>query len=74
MQADPIGEVGGLYRWLGADLSEAFESRMRQWSETNAATREASRPSDPAIYGLDLDLVRPRFAAYVTRARRWTRR
>jgi hypothetical protein len=72
MQADPIGEVRGLYRWLGQPVSAEFESRMRQWWEANAARREPSRHPDPVAYGLDLDQVRPRFADYVSRSTRWT--
>jgi Sulfotransferase family len=72
MQADPIGEVRGLYGWLGQPVSEQFEAGMRQWWEANAARREASQHSDPAAYGLDLDQVRPRFADYVIRSARWT--
>jgi Sulfotransferase family len=72
MRADPIGEVGGLYRWLGQPVTGEFESRMRQWWELNAANREPSPHSDPATYGLDLDQIRPLFADYVERSRRWT--
>ena len=72
MQADPIGEVRGLYGWLGQPVGEEFESRMRQWWEANAARREPSRHPDPAAYGLDLDQVRPRFADYVNRSVKWT--
>jgi hypothetical protein len=31
MQADPIGEVTGLYAWLGVPVGEEFEARMRSW-------------------------------------------
>jgi hypothetical protein len=72
MQADPIGEVAGLYRWLGQPLTEEFEGRMRQWSDANAAGHEPSRHSDPAVYGLDPGQIRPLFADYVSRSRRWT--
>jgi hypothetical protein len=72
MQADPIGEVAGLYRWLGQPVTEEFERRMRQWSDANAARHEPSRHSDPAIYGLDRHQIRPLFADYVSLARRWT--
>ena len=67
MQADPLGEVRGLYEWLGQPVTLEFESRMRRWWEANAASREASPHSDPGTYGLDLDRVRLLFADYVTR-------
>ena len=32
LQADPVGQVKGLYAWLGEPVSEEFENRMRVWS------------------------------------------
>jgi hypothetical protein len=72
MQADPIGEVRGLYAWLGEPVTETFEQEMRQWWEANAANREPTTHPDPAAYGLDLDQIRPLFANYVNLAERWT--
>jgi hypothetical protein len=74
MQADPIGEVRGLYEWLGEPVSAAFESGMRRWWEENAEHREPSVKADPETFGLDLDEVRPRFADYVEHVARWTAR
>jgi hypothetical protein len=72
MQDDPIGEVAGLYAWLGAPVSDEFEARMHSWWEHAAAEREPSSHADPVAFGIDLDEVRPRFAQYVDSARRWT--
>src|SRR5205807_82601 len=72
MQRDPIGEVRGLYEWLGQPVSEVFEQRMRSWWEANAATREPASHSGLSDYGLDADEVRSSFADYVERAREWT--
>jgi hypothetical protein len=72
MQADPIGEVRGLYEWLGEPVSAEFERRMRAWWDDNAENREPSSHSDLADYGLDAAEVRSRFADYVARAREWT--
>ena len=72
MQADPIGEVRGLYAWLGEPVTEEFESAMRRWWAENAENREPSAHRDPAAFGLDLDQVRPLFAEYVARSRDWT--
>ncbi|OBJ42200.1 sulfotransferase family protein [Mycobacterium colombiense] len=72
MQADPIGEVAGLYAWLGAPVSDEFEARMQSWWQHAAAEREPSSHADPVEFGIDLDEVRPRFARYVDSARRWT--
>jgi hypothetical protein len=72
MQADPIGEIRGLYEWLGQPLTPEFEARMRRWWADNAENREPSRHPDPATFGLDLDAIRPLFADYVERSHRWT--
>jgi hypothetical protein len=72
MQSDPLGEVRGLYEWLGQPVTGVFEGRMQEWWDANGADREASRHSDPQTYELDLDQVRERFADYVTRSGRWT--
>jgi hypothetical protein len=72
MQADPIGQVRGLYEWLGQPVSGEFEQRMRGWWEANAATREPATHSELSDYGLDDAEVRSSFADYVGRAREWT--
>jgi hypothetical protein len=72
MQRDPIGEVRGLYEWLGAPVTDEFASRMTQWWQQNAANREPSTPADAAIFGLDLEQIRPLFADYTARAAVWT--
>lgn len=72
MQADPIGEVTGLYRWLGEPVTDEFANRMRSWWTQAAAEREPSSRADPVEFGIDFDLVRPRFARYVEHANHWT--
>jgi hypothetical protein len=72
MQADPIGEVRGLYEWLGSPVTDGFASAMSAWWEKNSANREVAKHSDPSVYGLDLDAIRPTFGAYVERAMEWT--
>lgn len=72
MQDDPIGEVTGLYAWLGASVGAQFETRMQSWWTDAAAEREPSTHANPVEFGIDLDEVRPRFARYVDCARRWT--
>ena len=74
VQADPIGEVRGLYAWLGEPVSDEFEAGMRGWWARNAENREPSPQLDPAAFGLDLAAVRPLFADYVSRSREWTTR
>jgi Sulfotransferase family len=72
MQDDPIGEVKGLYAWLGEPVADEFESRMRSWWTHAAAEREPSSHADPGEFGIDLDTIRPRFARYVDNAAGWT--
>ncbi|OBK29969.1 sulfotransferase [Mycobacterium asiaticum] len=72
MQADPIGEVSGLYEWLGDALTDEFTARMHSWWEQAAAEREPSHCADPAEFGINLDHVRPLFADYADAAVRWT--
>ncbi len=74
MQRDPIGEVRGLYAWLGEPVTAAFATGMHRWWERNAATREHTVHPEPATFGLDLDRIRPLFADYTARAAAWTAR
>jgi len=70
MQQDPVGEVRGLYAWLGEPVSEEFAKRMAVWWEQNDA-REKSAPPDPARFGVDLDRVRLLFTEYCKRMDGW---
>jgi len=72
MQSDPVGEVTGLYAWLGVPVGAEFEARMQSWWTHAAAEREPSSHADPQAFGIDFDEVRPGFARYVESARRWT--
>jgi hypothetical protein len=72
MQADPIGEITGLYAWLGQPVGAEFETRMDSWWTQAAAEREPSVRADPVEFGIDFEQVRPLFAQYVDTARGWT--
>jgi hypothetical protein len=74
MQVDPIGEVTGLYSWLGVPVGPEFKARMQSWWTHAAAEREPSTHADPLHFGIDFDELRPRFARYVDSASRWTAR
>ena len=66
MQADPIGEVRGLYAWLGEPVTDEFEAGMqRVVGARTPRTASRSTHADPADFGLDLDAIRPLFADYV---------
>jgi sulfotransferase family protein len=71
MQADPIGEVRRLYRWLGETVTDVFEGGMRDWWAENAERREPHPKVGPEEFGLDLNAIRPLFAPYVERSQRW---
>jgi Sulfotransferase family len=72
MQADPIGEVSGLYAWLNEPVTEEFESAMRRWWAENGENREPGTHPAPETFGLDLAQVRPLFTEYVVRSKDWT--
>lgn len=72
MQLDPIGEVSSLYRWLGEPVSDEFDAGMRRWWDEHAAARDENVHPDPSAFGLDLDDVRRRFAAYSAKIPSWT--
>ncbi len=72
MQRDPIGEVRGLYDWLGEPVTDEFEVGMRRWWHDNAENREQHELPDPADFGIDLARVQPLFADYRARMTRWT--
>jgi hypothetical protein len=72
MQSDPLGEVGRLYDWLGEPVTPGFEAGMRTWWAENAEHREPNVHPAPEAFGLDLDEVRTRFAAYTARLDDWT--
>jgi hypothetical protein len=74
MQDDPIGEVTGLYAWLGVPVGPEFKARMQSWWTHAATEREPSTHADPVQFGIDFDELRPRFARYVDSASRWTAR
>jgi hypothetical protein len=74
MQADPLGEVGRLHDWLGEPVRAEFEAGMTRWWATNAEHREENVHPDPEAFGLDLDEVRSRFAAYTARMEEWIHR
>jgi Sulfotransferase family len=74
MQEDPIGEITGLYAWLGAPVSPIFENQMQSWWNESQNEREPSSHADPVAFGLDLDGIRPLFADYVAHAEKWTDR
>jgi Sulfotransferase family len=65
MQADPIGQVRGLYAWLGEPVTDQFEDRMRAWWAENSEKREPHPKADPGVFGLDLNAIRPLFSSYV---------
>jgi len=74
VQRDPIGEVRGLYAWLREPVTEAFETGMRRWWREQAEARPENVHPDPAVFGIDLEKVRPLFAEYVDRMAKWTAR
>jgi hypothetical protein len=72
MHRDPIGEVRGLYEWLGEPITDEFEAGMARWWKHNSETREPSTHRHNADYGFEPDQIRPLFADYTARMSKWT--
>ncbi len=71
MHKDPVGEVRGLYDWLGVPVTDVFADNMaRWWAENDLRSRE-EKP-DPSLFGLDYGEVRSKFAKYLARMEGWT--
>ncbi|HLX88253.1 MAG TPA: sulfotransferase [Acidimicrobiales bacterium] len=67
MQQAPLDAAAELYGALGDDLDDDTRARMGRWWEESAADRRSGPPPDPALYGLDPDRLRDRFAFYHSR-------
>ena len=63
-QADPIAEVRGLYEWLGRELTNETEQRMRAWRDDNPRDKHGSHQYDGAEFGLSDDRLADRFGEY----------
>lgn len=74
MQEDPVGQVQGLYAWLGEPVSAEFEANMAKWWAQNTAGLERPPRPDPKTFGVDLDEVSLLFADYRRRMEQWTGR
>ncbi len=70
MHDDPVGEVRGLYRWLGQDVSDEFAEAMDAWWKKNDERERYEKP-DPSVFGIDFDEVREDFAIYLERMQQW---
>jgi hypothetical protein len=71
VQRDPLGQVRGLYEWLGEPVGDPFEAGMARWWRDNAETRDHVVHPEPAVFGLDLDEVGRRFSGYTDRLAGW---
>src|SRR5262249_42831059 len=64
---DPIAGMRGIYAWLGEELTDEVERRMRAWIETDDA-RQAARPRySLADFGWTEASVAPHFEEYLAR-------
>ncbi len=78
--AEPVNDLsralrttGSVRAFLDEPVTDEFAQRMASWWQQSQANREPSPKVDPALFGLDLDGIRPRFAEYVSAAERWMR-
>ncbi len=72
VQRDPIGEVKRLYAWLGEPVSAEFEAGMHAWWQAEAASRSPNTHPQAAVFGADMEAVRPLFADYIRLMAIWT--
>jgi hypothetical protein len=63
-QADQIGQIRGLYAWLGRELTADTEQRMRAWQADNPRDKHGAHEYDGAEFGLTDDRLAERFGAY----------
>jgi len=70
MHDDPLGEVRGLYDWLGEEVSPEFSAAMEAWWKSNEERERYEKP-DPSVFGIDYEEVRKAFAPYLGRMERW---
>jgi len=70
MQRDPLGEVRGLYAWLGEEVSPPFAVAMMEWWSHNDERERIAKP-DPAVFGLDPAHLQAQFSDYVHHMRQW---
>jgi Sulfotransferase family len=62
--ADPIGEIRGVYRWLGWELSAGTEKSMLAWQANNP---KGSHEVALEQYGLDKGLIDRTYEFYIKR-------
>jgi hypothetical protein len=74
MAADVMDRIRAFYAWLGEELSEVAEQRMRKWWSENSEGRHGQRSYDAARFGVDPAELRQRFAFYHDRFPELTRR
>lgn len=67
MQDDPIAAVERLYDGLGDELTLDTRARMEAWWRDSGDDRRRGPRPDPHVYGLDVDVLRDRFAFYHAR-------
>lgn len=63
-QADPIGEIRALYRWLGDELTDETVARMEAWRADNPRDKHGRHEYDAAQFGITDDALAKRFGAY----------
>jgi hypothetical protein len=72
MHRDPVGQIEGLYQWLGEPILPAFRTNMEAWWAENTENHQPVDKPDPATFGIDLEEVSSLFADYRSRMAAWT--
>jgi hypothetical protein len=63
-QADPVGEIGQLYDWLGDDLDDQTVSRMLAWRGEHPRDKYGRHEYAGADFGISPEALDARFGTY----------
>ncbi len=63
-QADPVAEIGRLYKWLDHDLGDGTVQAMLDWRAANPKDKYGHHSYDGADFGITETALEQRFGAY----------
>jgi hypothetical protein len=66
-QKEPLTAIGGLYRFLGEELTAGTCARMLAWRENSPRDKHGDHNYDAADFGIDVERLRGQFRFYTER-------
>jgi hypothetical protein len=63
---DPMAVMRNIYAWAGDPLTADVETRMQSWLSANPQDRFALNAYTLDQYGLDVEMLEPVFAEYLS--------